>query len=693
MSNGVRNLRAMFENPSAASSPEPRGRSPTDYVAAADSDDRPKPKIRASFVSVEPTAAHASTDLGTTKGTPSNSISANRRESFSVNQENTEELAELKKVVSDEKEERRKSLAIPEAVPEQAVASRESSTPAPPIRNDPAGTMPNLGSIMKGSDFPDPSPRAEEEATAVPAPAAEVEEAKVEEAKVDETPAEPEQNAVETPEPIEATEPSPMPSPEPATAQPADNPDKAVTGAQEDLALRPATPTEETAAKEDAPVPEETAVEEDAAIEHEAATAAEPAENPDKVVTGVQEDVALRPAAPTDETAVLDEKKPSAPAEPVASSSEPAAETPKPAAAKAKPNGPPVTKKPEPTKPAAISTTRPSKALSASAKSPLPKSAPRTPTKPKATVPATKASPAAKAPKPVASSSSSKAVAPKEPVKAPVAKASATKAPATKTSRTSLQPAASSSSAAAPTASAAKPKSSAPPAENKKPVAAAKPAASAPRTRYMNTSPGGFKKPRPKSPTRPVGLPSRLTAPTAASAAKHGEEQKVTRKPSTTTRPAPKTGTARPPRPSVAHSVPKRPDSRTSTTSAAHTGGFLERMMRPTTASSSKTHDKPASPPRKASGATKPSVVQKGKKKAEEVTSKAKEAVTNGHGGDEHKAEDEAAKEADHTEQATEGATAEESSHEPHKAATPVQDVDSSAAELQTPHFEGETIR
>jgi hypothetical protein len=53
--------------------------------------------------------------------------------------------------------------------------------------------------------------------------------------------------------------------------------------------------------------------------------------------------------------------------------------------------------------------------------------------------------------------------------------------------------------------------------------------------------------------------------------------------------------------------------------------------MRPTAASSSKTHDKPASPPRKGTKAPV-SVIQKGKKKVEEVAAKAKDAVTsNGH--------------------------------------------------------------
>ena len=65
--------------------------------------------------------------------------------------------------------------------------------------------------------------------------------------------------------------------------------------------------------------------------------------------------------------------------------------------------------------------------------------------------------------------------------------------------------------------------------------------------------------------------------------------------------------------------------------------------------------------------------------KVEEAASHVKAAVTNGHHDDEH--EDL----ADEGEPAT--------VDEPAKAATPVQEADSSTAELQTPHFEGETLR
>jgi hypothetical protein len=110
-------------------------------------------------------------------------------------------------------------------------------------------------------------------------------------------------------------------------------------------------------------------------------------------------------------------------------------------------------------------------------------------------------------------------------------------------------------------------------------------------------------------------------------------------------------------------------------------------MMRPTAASASKTHEKPASPPRKAPA--KPSVLQKGKKKVEEVASKAKASVTNGHHDESHDDDDAVAGASNPTDQVSESTAADE----PPKAATPVQEADSSVAELQTPHFEGEAVR
>ncbi|KAF2402837.1 hypothetical protein EJ06DRAFT_519839 [Trichodelitschia bisporula] len=127
-------------------------------------------------------------------------------------------------------------------------------------------------------------------------------------------------------------------------------------------------------------------------------------------------------------------------------------------------------------------------------------------------------------------------------------------------------------------------------------------------------SPAPFVKPRPKSPTRPIKLPSHLIAPTASSAAKHGKEPRtqtlsrrssmvsdrgpLARSTSTTTRrPAPRTTQVKKeaePRPSVG--------STASMTTAKADDGFLARMMRPTASSASKVHEKldAKSPPRAA---------------------------------------------------------------------------------------------
>lgn len=471
MSNGVRNLRAMFENSNAAASPEPRGRSPVDHSAPGDNDDRPRSKVRASFVPVEPslppTSAYTPTDLGQTKGTPSNSTVAHRRESFSISEDRPEELADLKKIVSDEKEERAKSLAIPEAVPEQAVASRESSLSAPLDRK---------AEEKESTDMPRASDLAE-----------------ASEPQAEQTPTQPEENAVDD------AEISPMPSPQQIPAQPAENPDKPTTGAQEDLALRPAAPTDEAAVEHDTPAQDEAVFEEsipaaeeaaieEAAIKEEAtvaeaaiaeektATAEEPAvtkEEPQADAQPAETSDKTETASSTDVPTITEEAAP-------ASDEAPAAETSKPADSKAKTNGTPAAKKLDVKKPSTISTAKASKALPASAKSPLPKAAPKTPPKTKSATPAPKPSPA-KVSKPAAPKEAAKAPATKAP--APAAKAPAAKTPTTKTSRSSLRPAA--SSATAPTASAAsKTKPAAASTETKKP-AASKPAPPALRKRYV----------------------------------------------------------------------------------------------------------------------------------------------------------------------------------------------------------------
>ena len=136
------------------------------------------------------------------------------------------------------------------------------------------------------------------------------------------------------------------------------------------------------------------------------------------------------------------------------------------------------------------------------------------------------------------------------------------------------------------------------------------------------TSPSTAKS-RPKSPTRPARLPGAATASTAASAAKNGPGAPPSRaeasKPARTTitnKPAaakslpranPPTGPGtrnKAPRSSLpAPAAEPKPKARASLAGTRASGGdFLARMMRPTQASASKTHEKveqPKTPPKK----------------------------------------------------------------------------------------------
>ena len=139
-----------------------------------------------------------------------------------------------------------------------------------------------------------------------------------------------------------------------------------------------------------------------------------------------------------------------------------------------------------------------------------------------------------------------------------------------------------------------------------------------PEKRAPTTSkgPAAVSKPRPKSPTHPVRLPSSLTAPTAASAAKVGgvppsrspsrasaPVSNVARKPLARTTKAssvaPKSSTTsstatrtKPSRTSLPSSVQTTEQPKTRGSNPKPAEGFLERMMRPTQSSSSKSHEK-----------------------------------------------------------------------------------------------------
>ena len=165
------------------------------------------------------------------------------------------------------------------------------------------------------------------------------------------------------------------------------------------------------------------------------------------------------------------------------------------------------------------------------------------------------------------------------------------------------------------------------------------PAPSNPKSSTIMTNPSKppFTKPHPKSPTRPVRLPASATAPTAASAAKLDNNDVKGPVPVAASRPKPTSSTQKkPPRaslPARSAPMPDRPArsqpraSMVSTTSSRPgDDGFLARMMRPTQASKSKTHDKVEvkSPPRAAAmkPAAKPKRISEGSEKENEKEKK-----------------------------------------------------------------------
>ncbi|OCL00901.1 uncharacterized protein K441DRAFT_599902 [Cenococcum geophilum 1.58] len=622
-SGGVRNLRAMFENQNTPSSPEPRGHSPVGNATSNTEEIRSTSKVRASFVSVKSTAF-----VGTAKSTSDglNSPTANRGESFSIIQEHGSELIEeLKKTVSQEKEDRKRSLDI-----EEVVEERESSIPAPEIRDQAtSGIMFNLGSIMKGSNFPEPGSPLENK-------------------------------KAKTEEPVAKTEDTPA------------TPVKEVE--------KPASPSKDA-----------------------------PSENPDKPVSSAEDkDVSLRPLDPKDEAAVSSGEAPPLPAEAPLSlakkaPAEASAEASKSTAEKTKASVTASQPKAKVNGTTSHTTTSKTAAKSSSHKLPAISTAKENITKPSssksAAIPKSPALP--KTPRtPTALSVTS-------PTKSPVSKLSLvqakdqSKAPAAKATRSSLRP----STASVATNATTKPKAPSKPATPAATKEAAKETTKDTAKDATNTSP--FGKPRPKSPTRPVRLPPHLIAPTASYAAKHEDgtvPQTLTRRPSTIARERP--ATLKPAAParkpagrlslgplSLGPQLPKRPDSRQSIKGPDE--GFLARMMRPTASSASKTHDKVNSPPRRTASVRSKagqgeSIVAKGKRKVGEGVTKVKERVTaNGTGEGSHHEE-----ESGPAEPATEGAATgtNEEGDAAHESA-PAETTAGTGELMQTPNFEGETIR
>ncbi|CAD6573025.1 MAG: hypothetical protein ASARMPRED_005837 [Alectoria sarmentosa] len=161
----------------------------------------------------------------------------------------------------------------------------------------------------------------------------------------------------------------------------------------------------------------------------------------------------------------------------------------------------------------------------------------------------------------------------------------------------------------------------------KAPAAASKPAPK-PGKKPGPPSPPSFTKPRPKSPTRPVRLPSSATAPTAASAAKLDaaaaatatSRDRVSSNPASLRQKPARTSLL--PGPKPVERPKDKPKSRLSTASSKiPEGSFLDRMMRPTQSSSQKAHEKveAKSPPKKTNGA-RPKRKSDGSEKAESET-------------------------------------------------------------------------
>lgn len=636
-SGGVRNLRAMFENQNAPSSPEPRGHSPVGNATSNTEEIRPTSKVRVNFVSVKSTAF-----VGTAKGTSDglSSPTANRGESLSISQEHGSELIEeLKKTVSQEKKDRKRSLDV-----EEVVEERESSIPAPEIRDQAAsGIMFNLGSIMKGSNFPEPGSPLEKKKAKTEEPVAKTEDTPATPVKeVEEKPASPSKDAL------------------------SENPDKPVSPAEDkDASLRPLDPKDK-AAVSGGEAKLSLAKSEEKQTEAPTETPAEtPAETPTDAPAEAPAEASAEASKSTAEKtkALVTASQPKAKVNGTTSHTT-ASKT----AAKSSHKLPAISTAKE-------NTTKPSSSKSAAIpKSPALPKTPRTPT----------------------------ALSVTSPTKSPVSKLSLaqakdqSKAPVAKATRSSLR----SSTASVATNATTKPKAPFKPAAPAATKETAKETTKDTAKDATNTSP--FGKPRPKSPTRPVRLPSHLTAPTASSAAKHEDgaaPQILTRRPSTIARERPAAPKPAAParklagRLSLGPQPPKRPDSRQSVKGPDE--GFLARMMRPTASSASKTQDKVNSPPRRTASIRSKagqgeSIVAKGKRKVGESVTKAKEKVT-ANGTDEgNHYEDESGPAEPATEGAATGANEEgDAAHE----STPAGTTAGTGELTQTPNFEGETIR
>ncbi|KAK8195996.1 hypothetical protein M8818_007147 [Zalaria obscura] len=499
-SSGVRTLRAMFENNEETNSQNTRGTSPNGDLSPMPNGDRRTSRVRASFVSVDPSGGMEIDPEQTKHAHEQRTSTADlRRESMSldVNDDNAA-LERIRSTIDDEREERRESRIISETIPEAAIEQTPAATPAVEAKDYLAA-----GNLAHGKEVESPF-----------------------------------------------------------------EDDKPETPIKKDK--------DEGVANVSSRLKEMTLPDEDM-----------PASNPDKPVSAVEEEPGnMLPADPKEDTTlssedarpVNTESAPVTSSEPQAPAEEPAAAAPKTPSKVASPFKTPTT-------PASALKRSPSKTTRSAQK---PANLGHTPRQAQMSV----SSPAPKTPtstrKPATGSMTSPKASPKASPKVQQGSSSPQDS-MRRASRGSLTGSTASSQAKI------RPQiSTSVPAENKP---------SARRTSSVQT--------RPKSPTRPVKVPSHLMAPTASSAAKQ-EGHHPAKANGHVAKPQPRqslsngASTKPAPRQSLASSTTRRTEPRTST-SRAPDEGFLARMMRPTASSASKVHDKADAhaPPRRTTSVLK----------------------------------------------------------------------------------------
>lgn len=126
-SSAVRNLRSLFEN-KASDSPDSRGRSPGNF---GDFDnERPRSKIRASFIPVQPTMAALAAEQKTADSPAQRESSVDSRRKSLSEGHSGEAVDAMKETVSTEQERREQESTVADTIPETTI---ESATPTPAV--------------------------------------------------------------------------------------------------------------------------------------------------------------------------------------------------------------------------------------------------------------------------------------------------------------------------------------------------------------------------------------------------------------------------------------------------------------------------------------------------------------------------------------------------------------------------------